>query len=49
MSKKMQRIPYRITPRRNKPTHIVIKPTKVKDKNIDRNEIKATNDIHDNP
>ena len=27
-----QRVPYRINPRRNMPTHIVIKLTKIKDK-----------------
>ena len=28
----MQRVPYRINPRRNTPRHIVIKSTKIKDK-----------------
>ena len=29
--RKMQRVPYRINPRRNTPTHIVIKLVKIKD------------------
>ena len=43
-----QRGPGRINPRRNTPRHIVIKLTKIKDKdkiNIERNTGKMTNNI----
>ena len=48
---KAQRVPGRINPRRNTPRHIVIKLTKIKDKdkiNIKRNKGKMTNNIQGN-
>ena len=46
----VQRVPYRINPRRNMPTHILIKLTKIKDKeNIESKKGKATNNIQRNP
>ena len=46
-----QRVSSRINPRRNTPRHIVIKLTKIKDKdkiNIKRNKGKMTNNIQGN-
>ena len=42
-----QRVPYRINPRRNMPTHILIKLSKIKykEKNIKSSKGKATNNI----
>ena len=47
----VQTVPYRINPRRNMPRHILIKLTKIKDreKNIKSNKGKATNNIQRNP
>ena len=45
----VQRVPYRMKPRRNTLRHILIKLTKIKDKNIKRNKGKATNNIQGNP
>ena len=47
---KGQRVPYRINPRRNTPRHIVIKLTKIKDKekNIKSSKEKAINNIQGN-
>ena len=46
-----KRVPYRITPRRNMPRHILIKLVKIKykEKNIKSNKAKATNNIQGNP
>ena len=46
-----QRVPHKINPRRNMPRHILIKLTKIKDKenNIKSNKGKATNNIQGNP
>ena len=45
-----QRVPYRISPKRNMPRHILIKITKIKHKEIFKNsKRKATNDIQGNP
>ena len=43
----LQRVPYRINPRRNMPTHILIKLTKIKqkEKKIKSSKRKATNNI----
>ena len=45
-----QRVPYRMKPRRNMPRHILIKCTKIKDKekNIKSNKGKTTNNIQGN-
>ena len=47
----VQRLPYRINPMRNIPTHILIKLTKIKfkEKNIKSSKGKATNNIQGNP
>ena len=46
----VQRIPYRIKPRRNTPRHILIKLTKIKDKEKGLTKSgKATNNIQGNP
>ena len=45
-----QRVPYKINPRRNTPIHILIKLTKIKDReNLESNSGKETNNIHGNP
>ena len=38
----VQRVPYRINPRRNKPRHTLIKLTKIKHKNIKSSKGKTT-------
>ena len=45
-----QRVPYRTNPRRNMPRHIVIKLTKIKDKEkiIESNKETMTNNIQGN-
>ena len=47
----VQRVLYRINPRRNMPRHILIKLSKIKDKekNIKSSKGKATNNIQGNP
>ena len=40
-----QRVPYRISPRRNTPRHILIKLTKTKRKNIKSSKGEATSNI----
>ena len=47
----MQRVPYRINPRRNTPRHIVIKLTKTKTqrKNIKSSEGEAASNIQGKP
>ena len=46
----VHRVSYRINPRRNIPRHILIKLTKIKDReNIKSNKGKATNNIQGNP
>ena len=45
----VHRVSYRINPRRNIPRHILIKLTKIKDReNIKSNKGKATNNIQGN-
>ena len=46
-----QRLPNRINPRRNTPRHILIKLSKIKykEKNIESNKGKETNNIQGNP
>ena len=44
----VQRVPGRINPRRNAPRHIVIKLAKIKDKTIESNKRKMTNNIQGN-
>ena len=45
-----QRVPGRINPRRNKPRHIIIKLTKIKDRrNIKSNKGKVTNNLQGTP
>ena len=47
---KVQRVPYRINPRRDTPRHILIKLSKIKyNKNIKSSKGKATNNIQGNP
>ena len=44
------RVPYKINPRRNTPRHILIKLTKIKDKeNTESSEGKEANNIQGNP
>ena len=47
----MQRVPYRINPRRNTPRHIPIKLTKIKHKEriLKNNKGKATSNIQGKP
>ena len=47
----VQRVPGRINPRRNMPRHIVIKLTKIKEKekDIKSNKGKTTNNMQGNP
>ena len=47
----VQRVQYRINPRRNTPRHIVIKLPKIKykQKNIKSSEVKTTNNMQENP
>ena len=47
----MQRVPYRINPRRNTPRHILVKLSKIKykEKNIKSSKRKATINIQGNP
>ena len=47
----VQRVPYRINPRRNMPRHKLIKLTKIKpkEKDIKSSKGKATNNIQRNP
>ena len=47
----VQRVPYRINPRRNIPRHIVIKLSKIKykEKNIKSSKGNTTNNIQGNP
>ena len=46
----VQRVPYRINPRRNMPRHILIKLSKIKyKKHIKSSKGKATNNIKGNP
>ena len=47
----VQRVPYRINPRRNMPRHILIKLSniKYKEKNIKSSKGKTTNNIQGNP
>ena len=46
----VQRVPYRINPRRTTPRHVLIKLTKIKhkEKNIKNNKRKATNNMQGN-
>ena len=45
-----QQVPYKINPRRNTPRHILIKLTKIKDReNIESSYGKETNNIQGNP
>ena len=48
---KLQRVPYKINPRRNTPRHIIMKLSKIKHKenNIKSSKRKATNNIQGNP
>ena len=45
----VQRVPFEINPRRNTPRHMLIRLTKIKDKNIKGNKGKATDNIQGNP
>ena len=46
----VQRVPYKINPRRNTPRHILIKLTKIKDReNLESSQGKETNNIQGNP
>ena len=46
----VQRLPYRINPRRNIPRHILIKLSKIKyKKSINSSKGKTANDIQGNP
>ena len=47
----VQRVPYRINPRRNRPRHILIKLSKIKykEKNIKSSKRKTKNNIQGNP
>ena len=45
-----QRVPYKVSPKRNIPRHILIKLIKIRDKeNIKSNKGKETNNIQGNP